>query len=69
MDFCSVSVADLQALLLSLADLQTAEQSAVDELKQTKLVSKQAIAASEACASQVPLLYEHSLHMARVFLR
>ena len=53
---------------MSHADLQTAEQSALDELEQAKSVSKQAIAASEACASQVSLLYEHSLHMAVFFL-
>lgn len=53
---------------MSHADLQTAEQSALDELNQVKTVSKQAIAASEACSGQVPLLYEHSLHMAVFFL-
>lgn len=66
--FLLCQCSDLQALLMSHADLQIAEQSALDELKQAKSVSKQAIAASEACASQVSLLPEHSLHMAVFFL-
>jgi len=47
-----------EALLMSHADLQTAEQSALDELNQVKTVSKQAIAASEACSGQALALKE-----------